>query len=54
MYWKQEFDNVDWQTQNTAPQMGHVDRGANRGFFLGAQVPSYDADIFRASLNDRF
>lgn len=54
MYWKQKFDNVDWQTNNTLPYMGRVDPGANRWFFLGAQVPSYDANIFRAALSYRF
>ena len=50
MYWKQKYDNTDWQTDLMQPYMGHVDPGANRWFFLGARVPSYDADIFRASL----
>jgi MtrB/PioB family decaheme-associated outer membrane protein len=54
LYWKQKFDNVDWQTQTVTPYMGHVDPGANRWFFLGAQVPSYDANIFRVSLSYRF
>jgi len=54
MYWKQKFDNIDWQTNNTLPYMGRVDPGANRWFFLGAQVPSYDANIFRAALSYRF
>jgi hypothetical protein len=61
MYWKQKFDNVDWQTNNTGrngepftPYMGRVDPGANRWFFLGAQVPSYDANIFRAAFTYRF
>jgi hypothetical protein len=34
--------------------MGHVDPGANRWFFLGAGVPSYNADIFRVSLSYTF
>lgn len=54
MYWKQKYDNTDWQTDLTQPYMGHVDPGANRWFFLGARVPSYDADIFRASLTYTF
>ena len=54
MYWKQKFDNVDWQTQNTLPYMGRTDPGSNRWFFLGAQVPSYDANIFSVSLSYRF
>jgi MtrB/PioB family decaheme-associated outer membrane protein len=54
LYWRQKFDNVDWQTQNTLPYMGRVDPGANRWFFLGAQVPSYDANIFRASVTYSF
>ena len=61
LYWKQKFDNVDWQTNNPGvngqpftPYMGRIDPGANRWFFLGAQVPSYDANIFRASLTYSF
>jgi hypothetical protein len=54
LYWKQKFDNVDWQTNSVTPYMGHVDPGANRWFLLGAQVPSYDANIFRVSLSYRF
>jgi hypothetical protein len=61
MYWKQKFDNVDWQNNNPGvngepltPYMGRVDPGANRWFFLGARVPSYDANVFRASLSYRF
>jgi hypothetical protein len=66
LYWKQKFDNVDWQTNvvwpngnggidhGLSPYMGHVDPGANRWFFLGAQVPSYDADIFRFALTYTF
>ena len=36
------------------PYMGRVDPGANRWFFLGATIPSYDANIFRASLTYTF
>jgi hypothetical protein len=61
MYWKQKYDNTDWQTNNPGangeaytPYMGHIDPGANRWFFLGAQIPSYDANIFRASLTYMF
>jgi hypothetical protein len=55
MWWKQKFDNVDWANDTTlTPYMGRVDPGANRWFFLGAQVPSYDADIFRASVTYKF
>ncbi len=54
MYWKQKFDNVDWQTENTLPYMGRTDPGSTRWFFLGARVPSYDANIFRASLTYKF
>jgi hypothetical protein len=54
LYWKQKFDNVDWQTQSVLPYMGRVDPGANRWFFLGATVPSYDANIVRASLTYTF
>ena len=54
MYWKQKYDNTDWQTDLMQPYMGHVDPGANRWFFLGARVPSYDANIFRASLTYTF
>jgi len=54
LYWKQKFDNVDWQTENTQPYMGRIDPGSNRWFFLGARVPSYDADILRASLTYTF
>jgi len=54
MYWKQKYDNTDWQTDLMQPYMGHVDPGANRWFFLGARVPSYDANIIRASLTYTF
>jgi len=61
MYWKQKYDNTDWQTENPGangepytPYMGKIDPGSNRWFFLGARVPSYDADIFRASLTYTF
>ena len=54
MYWKQKYDNTDWQTDLMQPYMGHVDPGANRWFFLGASVPSYNADIFRLSFTYRF
>ena len=54
MWWKQRFDNLDWQTDSMLPYMGHVDPGANRWFFLGAQVPSYNADIFRVALTYKF
>ncbi|HYN05395.1 MAG TPA: MtrB/PioB family outer membrane beta-barrel protein [Vicinamibacteria bacterium] len=61
MYWKQKYDNTDWQTENPGangepytPYMGKTDPGSNRWFFLGAQVPSYDANIFRASLTYTF
>jgi hypothetical protein len=61
MYWKQKYDNTDWQTNNPGangepftPYMGRIDPGANRWFFLGARVPSYDANIFRASLTYTF
>jgi hypothetical protein len=54
MWWKQRFDNLDWQTDSMLPYMGRVDPGANRWFFLGAQVPSYNADIFRVALTYKF
>lgn len=54
MYWKQKYDNTDWQTDLTQPYMGRVDPGANRWFWLGARIPSYDADVFRASLTYSF
>jgi hypothetical protein len=61
MYWKQKYDNTDWQTNNPGangepytPYMGKTDPGSNRWFFLGAQIPSYDANIFRASLTYTF
>jgi hypothetical protein len=61
MYWKQKYDNTDWQTENPGangepytPYMGRVDPGSNRWFFLGAQIPSYAANIFRASLTYTF
>ncbi len=56
LYWKQKYDNTDWQTEYMQPYMALPpsaaqplggDPGANRWFFLGARVPSYDADIFR-------
>ena len=58
MYWKQKYDNTDWQTNPSSRQCSRtwasVDPGANRWFFLGARIPSYDADIFRASLTYTF
>jgi len=54
MYWKQKYDNTDWQTDLMLPYMGHVDPGANRWIFLGARVPSYNADILRASFTYSF
>jgi Putative outer membrane beta-barrel porin, MtrB/PioB len=54
MYWKQKYDNTDWQTDLMQPYMGRVDPGSNRWFFLGAQVPSYDANVFRASVTYTF
>jgi hypothetical protein len=55
MWWKQKFDNVDWQNDaSLQPYMGRTDPGSNRWFFLGAQVPSYDADIFRVSVTYKF
>ena len=54
MYWKQKYDNDDWQTEITQPYMGRVDPGSNRWFFLGANIPSYDANIFRASVTYTF
>jgi hypothetical protein len=55
MWWKQKFDNVDWQYDTALqPYMGRTDPGSNRWFFLGAQVPSYNADIFRASVTYKF
>jgi hypothetical protein len=54
MYWKQKYDNTDWQTDITQPYMGRIDPGANRWFFLGANIPSYDANIFRASVTYTF
>jgi hypothetical protein len=62
MYWKQKYDNDDWQTGSPMaptgdvlqPYMGRVDPGANRWFFLGATIPSYDANIFRASVTYTF
>jgi hypothetical protein len=61
LYWKQKYDNTDWQTNNPGangepftPYMGTTDPGSNRWFFLGAQVPSYDANVYRASLTYTF
>jgi len=61
LYWKQKYDNTDWQTENPGangepytPYMGTIDPGSNRWFFLGARVPSYDADIFRVGLTYSF
>jgi hypothetical protein len=62
MYWKQKYDNEDWQTGSVMypqadfyqPYMGRTDPGSNRWFFLGATIPSYDADIFRASVTYSF
>ena len=55
LYWKQKYDNTDWQTDLHAAVHGPTSiPGANRWFFLGARIPSYDADIFRASLTYTF
>jgi hypothetical protein len=63
LYWKQKYDNTDWQTEYMQPYMALPpsaaqplggDPGANRWFFLGARVPSYDADIFRVGLTYTF
>ncbi len=54
LYWKQKYDNTDWTTDLMQPYMGHVDPGANRWFFLGARIPSYNTDVFRASLTYTF
>ncbi len=54
LYWKQKYDNTDWQTDLLTPYMGRVDPGSNRWFFLGARIPSYDADIFRVGLTYTF
>ncbi|HEY7924596.1 MAG TPA: hypothetical protein VII62_15520, partial [Vicinamibacteria bacterium] len=62
MYWKQKYDNEDWQTGSVMkpqtdflqPYMGRTDPGANRWFYLGATIPSYDANIFRASVSYTF
>ena len=54
LYWKQKYDNTDWQTDQMQPYMGRVDPGANRWFYLGARIPSYDANIFRAALTYTF
>jgi hypothetical protein len=61
LYWKQKYDNDDWQTESPGangepftPYMGRIDPGSNRWFFLGARVPSYDADIFRVALTYAF
>jgi hypothetical protein len=54
MYWKQKYDNTDYQTDLMQPYMGRVDPGANRWLFLGVRVPSYDANIFRASVTYNF
>ncbi len=62
LYWKQKYDNDDWQTgspmhpdrRRAAAVHGRVDPGANRWFFLGATIPSYDANIFRASVTYTF
>jgi hypothetical protein len=34
--------------------MGKTDPGSNRWFLLGARIPTYDANIFRASLTYTF
>jgi len=54
MYWKQKYDNTDWQTDLMKPYMGRVDPGSNRWFFLGVRIPSYDANVFRASVTYNF
>lgn len=54
LYWYQKYDNVDWQTDLVQPYMGRVDPGSNRWFFLGARVPAYDVNVFRAELTYRF
>jgi hypothetical protein len=61
MYWRQKYDNTDWQTNNPGangepftPYMGRTDPGSNRWFWLGARVPSYDANVLRASFTYSF
>jgi MtrB/PioB family decaheme-associated outer membrane protein len=56
MYWLQKFDNVDWANDaaSLAPYMALDDPGANKWMLLGASVPSYNANIFRAAINYRF
>jgi len=56
MYWFQKFDHADWATDadSLAPYMGLADPGANKWLFLGASVPNYDANIFRAAVRYTF
>ena len=55
LYWRQTYDNTDWATgSGLQPYMGRVDPGGNRWLFLGAGVPSYDANIFRAEVGYTF
>jgi len=56
LYWLQKFDNTDWatDTESLTPYMALSDPGANKWMFLGASVPSYDANIFRASIRYTF
>ena len=56
MYWRQKFDNVDWANDdaNLASYMALADPGANKWMFLGASVPSYDANIVRAAIQYKF
>ena len=56
MYWLQKFENVDWanDAESLAPYMGLADPGANRWMLLGASVPGYNANIFRAAIQYKF
>jgi MtrB/PioB family decaheme-associated outer membrane protein len=54
MYWMQKYDRADWARDNMQPYMYSVDPGANKSLFLGARIPSYDANVYRASITYTF
>ena len=56
MYWKQKYDNDDWQTElDRSRYMGRVgSRAPTAGSSWARTIPSYDANIFRASVTYTF
>ncbi len=58
-FWKYEYEGEDWATDVMDVYMGDVlnpanQLGLNNTVFLGAQVPDYDADIYRVYVDYTF